>query len=177
MLTDQIQSVLRDIQDPEMPISIIDLGIIDGVEESNGAVTIRLLPTFVGCPALDMLTRDIAEKTGALAGVSGVNVQIIHDPPWTPERISDAGREQLRRFGVTVPQRGGTEKCASEPSIGGLGSAGGAAFVPLGMTTKVACPFCGADRTRLENVFGPTRCRMIYYCDACRNPFEHMKPL
>ena len=154
-----IHRILAGINDPEMPISIVDLGIVDGVEMVNGRVTVRILPTFVGCPALDMLRQEIVDKVSAAAGVAAVDVQFVFDPPWTPARISSAGREHLRRFGVTTPQSG------SHPEP----------LVQIGVATRVACPYCGADDTRRESPFGPTRCRMIYYCTACGNQFEHMK--
>jgi ring-1,2-phenylacetyl-CoA epoxidase subunit PaaD len=147
---DAILDVLRTINDPEMPLSIVDLGIVADVRAEGGPaghVEIDLLPTFVGCPALPVLEDEIRRRVGRLEGVTGVRVNFRYDPPWTVDRISAAGRESLRRHGVTVP---------------------GEAAAPH-------CPFCGASSVHLESSFGPTRCRMIYYCEACRNPFEHMK--
>lgn len=176
-----IMDVLRTIPDPEMPISIVDLGLIESVAidsplpsgEGRGAraegaerghtVRIVALPTFVGCPALDMIRRDIEDRVGALPGVARVEVQWVHDPPWSVDRISAAGRESLRAHGVTVPDSGG--------QLAGAG----AATVALTVAGAVPCPFCGSTKTRRESPFGPTRCRMIYYCDACRNSFEHLK--
>jgi ring-1,2-phenylacetyl-CoA epoxidase subunit PaaD len=155
---EDVQNVLRTINDPEMPINIVDLGIVKEVrlepvssEESNSRmrVAVDLLPTFVGCPALPIIDEEIRRKVGALAGVSTVEVEFHYDPLWTAERISEAGREALRQIGVTVPGD-------SHPTA------------PL-------CPFCGSAEVHLESSFGPTRCRMIYYCPACRNSFEHMK--
>lgn len=160
MLVDQIHDVLRTIDDPEMPISIVDLGIVDDVAVQAGTATIRILPTFVGCPALEMLKAEIIRKASAVAGIGHVDVHFTFDPPWTPDRISPAGRADLQKFGVTVPKRG-------EPSS--------PALVTLGVPERVACPFCGADKSHLESPFGPTRCRMIYYCEQCKNQFEHMK--
>lgn len=160
MLAQQIEAVLTTINDPEMPISIVDLGIVDSVDARDGEVRVRLLPTFVGCPALDMLRDEIVHKTSRLPGVTRVHVEFAFDPPWTPDRISAAGRADLQRFGVTVPKRGAG---ASEQ------------LVQLGGIERVACPYCGAADAKLESPFGPTRCRMIYYCPACKNQFEHMK--
>lgn len=147
--------VLRAIPDPEMPISIVDLGLINDVrvEAANGSakVAIEVLPTFVGCPALEMIAREITEKVGGLEGVDETDVRFVLDPPWTVDRISEEGRAALRTHGVTVPEAGSRPPSAIE------------------------CPFCGSDRTTLESVFGPTRCRSIYYCNACRNSFERMK--
>jgi ring-1,2-phenylacetyl-CoA epoxidase subunit PaaD len=155
-----VMAALRTVDDPEMPINIVDLGIVDSVriqeDEPAGAsrVEVDILPTFVGCPALPRIEADIRERIGALPGTGQVEVHFRFDPPWTVDRISVAGRESLRRFGVTVPER--------------RNALAGEAPLPQ-------CPFCGSSTVHLESPFGPTRCRMIYYCDSCRNPFEHLK--
>jgi ring-1,2-phenylacetyl-CoA epoxidase subunit PaaD len=162
---EEIMAVLRGIPDPEMPISIVDLGLVERLEITPGAsgdrVSIDILPTFVGCPALPMIESDITTQVGALDDIASVTVRFVHDPPWSVDRISAAGRESLRTHGVTVPERG-------------TGGSGGAQTVTL-RTSAVPCPFCGSRATSLDSAFGPTRCRMIYYCDSCRNSFEHMK--
>lgn len=208
---DYIQNLLRTIDDPEMPISIVDLGIVQDVRiETTGraaghyAVTVDLLPTFVGCPALDVL-RELVTTKLRNAGASDVTVNFLFDPPWGVERISDAGRERLRSFGVSVPTRGGS--CAGHsgggsesgcqttvppklvtlglPEIPVAGPASGAAPAPdvdpaalyAGdrESEAVECPLCGSQDTLLQSPFGPTRCKMIYHCNACRNPFERIK--
>ncbi len=152
-----VLEVLRTIDDPEMPIDIVNLGLVEAVRIEPGepaAVHIDLLPTFVGCPALTAIAEEVRKRVGALAGVGAVEVRFRFDPPWTVDRISAAGRERLRQTGITVP---------------GLGDAA----KPEELAPR--CPFCGSADVRLENSFGPTRCRMIYYCAACRHPFEHLK--
>ncbi len=84
--------VLLTIPDPEMPISIVDLGLIEDVQIQNGRVSIDVLPTFVGCPALPMIADDITRKVGQLENVENVEVRFIYDPPWTVDRISETGR-------------------------------------------------------------------------------------
>ena len=171
MVTDHktILETLKTIPDPEMPISIVDLGLIDDVRIDRGdettTITVDLLPTFIGCPALDMIKGDIEAKLGTLDDVGEIVVNEIHDPAWTVDRISDAGRASLKEHGVTVPERGGH-----------LDVPGHAGAVEM-RTSAVACPFCGSNSTTLDSPFGPTRCRMIFYCNACRNSFERMKAL
>ncbi|MCC7290547.1 MAG: phenylacetate-CoA oxygenase subunit PaaJ [Phycisphaerales bacterium] len=161
---EDILSVLRTIDDPEMPISIVDLGLIERVEVERGAhVHIDLLPTFVGCHALPMMERDIRGKVSAIPGVAEVTVRFLFSPPWSVDRISEAGRAALKGFGVTVPRR--------PPEH----IPGSSQLVELGTPRPAACPFCQSSHVRLESAFGPTRCRMIYYCEDCRNPFEHLK--
>jgi ring-1,2-phenylacetyl-CoA epoxidase subunit PaaD len=158
-----VLDVLQTIDDPEMPINIVDLGIVESVRvEADAAggetrVAIEILPTFVGCPALPVIEEEVRKRVGELSGVGRVEVQFRFDPPWSVDRISQAGRERLRRFGLTVPTSGKLA-IASE-------------------TPEPRCPICGSAAVILENQFGPTRCRMIYYCEACKNPFEHLKRL
>ena len=170
--TDTIMDVLRTVQDPEMPISIVDLGLVEDVRVEAGSegatVAIDILPTFVGCPALEMIADQITDALRALDGVDRTDVRFVYDPPWSVDRISPAGRASLRDHGVTVPDRGS--------ALPVPGHSGG--FSPGAVELRISavkCPFCSSDQTKLESMFGPTRCRMIYYCAACRNSFEHMK--
>lgn len=160
---DTVMDVLRTIDDPEMPISIVDLGMVEHVEVAQQVESVRvavtLLPTFVGCPAIPMIEKEVRTKIGALPGVGDVAVTFVFDPPWSVDRISDAGRESLRTIGVTMP---------GLPDAASTSISDNASHPP-------ACPFCGEHETHQQSAFGPTRCRMIYYCEACRNSFEHMK--
>lgn len=184
-----IHDVLRTVLDPEMPVNIVDLGIVAEVRVEGGErVAVDITPTFVGCPALDVLRDDIVKRLRA-AGATDIRVQFVNDPVWSVERITDAGREALRQHGVTVPARGSV--CSDSRGANGGAHTDAAdgrsqtaatcpttALVPLTISTEpVACPFCGDRRTHLESRFGPTRCRTIYYCDACKNQFEHMKAI
>ena len=171
---DDITRTLADVTDPEMPISIVDLGLVNSVritdagdDETGARVTIDILPTFVGCPALDMIRRDIEDTVGRRADVAVVEVTFVYDPPWSVDRITDAGRCELREHGVTVPDRG-----AARP---GETPGGGRPPTVRLRTSAVPCPFCGSSSTYLDSPFGPTRCRAVHYCTACRNSFEHMK--
>lgn len=148
-----------------MPISIVDLGIVERVSLDTNPdrdhavnVSISIIPTFIGCPALDMIHDEVTKAVGALDGVGSVSVEFINDPPWSVDRISEAGRESLRVHGVTAPPQGVTGIRATTLR-----------------TSAIPCPFCGSTHTHLDSPFGPTRCRSIYYCESCRNTFEHMK--
>lgn len=166
-----ILEVLRTIPDPEMPVSIVDLGLVEGVDVSrNGSadgarVQIDLLPTFIGCPALEMIAGDVRARVGSIPGVGEVAVNWIFDPPWSVERITPEGRASLREHGVTVPEQGNKLNVPSHVAP---------ASVRV-RTSAVPCPFCGSSSTYLDSPFGPTRCRMIFYCEGCRNSFEHLK--
>jgi ring-1,2-phenylacetyl-CoA epoxidase subunit PaaD len=130
-------------------------------------VTIELLPTFIGCPALDMIAGDVRAKVGALPGVRDVSVTWVFDPPWSVDRITSQGRESLKAHGVTVPEPGCGKRLA-------IPARDAPQSVKL-RTSAVPCPFCGSTSTYLDSPFGPTRCRTIYYCEKCRNSFEHLK--
>ena len=99
-----------------------------------------------------------------------VEVHFLYDPPWTVDRITEAGRASLKTHGVTVPPRGSGETKLDVPGH----TSGGGGAIEL-RTSALACPFCDSRQTRLESEFGPTRCRMIFYCESCKNTFEHMK--
>lgn len=160
---DEVMAVLRKIPDPELPISIVDLGLVEDIriDQDGDPFTIRitLLPTFIGCPALDMIAKDVEQQVRDLPHVSACQVTWVFEPPWSVDRISDAGKAVLEANGVSVP-----------------GCRNGQEAIPL-MTSAIPCPYCGSSKTRLDSPYGPTRCRSIYFCDACRNQFEHMKPL
>jgi ring-1,2-phenylacetyl-CoA epoxidase subunit PaaD len=181
---DDILAVLREIPDPEMPISIVDLGLVEDVrvrsngepnttfshsQESENVVEIDLLPTFIGCPALEMIAGDVRAKVSHVPGVKDVAVKWLFDPPWSVDRITPAGRKALQAHGVTVPERG-----SQLPVAGHIIGRDGFNLVKL-QTSIVPCPFCGSRATHLESAFGPTRCRTIHYCQSCRNSFEHLK--
>jgi ring-1,2-phenylacetyl-CoA epoxidase subunit PaaD len=167
---DRILDVLATIPDPEMPISIIDLGLVESVHiDASNAVQIDMLPTFIGCPALDMIAGDVRAKVSALSNVESVKVNWLFDPLWSVDRITEAGRASLREHGVTVPAPG---------SGNHLHVAGHDAPQTVTLrTSAVPCPFCGSNSTYLDSPFGPTRCRTIYYCESCKNSFEHLKKL
>lgn len=160
----RIWNELAAIPDPEIPaISLVDLGVIGSVAVDDERVRIELLPTFVGCPAIEVMRSDVTERIGALHVADRVEVEISFDPPWTSERISPEGRERLRRSGFAPPNLG--------PSI----PAQAAGLDELAVLPIAECPYCGSRNTVLENPFGPTLCRAIYHCADCRQPFEQMK--
>ena len=157
-----IWALLKTIDDPEMPISIVDLGIVEDVrvipEGGQSRIEIDLLPTFIGCPALPVLEKEITQKVQELKGVAQAKVRFLFDPPWDVDRISDAGRLALRTLGIAVPKRTTGGEAAQEHQ-------------------PVRCPYCDAVETQMTSPFGPTRCRAIYYCNHCKNSFERMKRL
>ncbi len=157
-----VWALLRTVPDPEIPtVSVVDLGIVRSVAVTPERIRVELLPTFVGCPAIEAMREAVAEKLVTLA--PEVEVVVSYAEPWTSERITLAGREKLRRSGFAPPAGG-----APTDELGSRG--------PLLIVAPVArCPYCDSPRTLLENGFGPTQCRSIYFCTACRQPFEQFK--
>ncbi|MDP8955752.1 MAG: phenylacetate-CoA oxygenase subunit PaaJ [Actinomycetota bacterium] len=167
-LEDRIGAALAAVHDPEIPpCSIVDLGIVERVEISESSIEVDLLPTFAGCPALDVIEADVREAVQPAAEGREVRVRFVYAPPWTSDRITERGKQALEAYGITPPGAG------SKP-------ARGQAFVPLtafqNRPPALTCPFCGSRQTVLESSFGPTLCRTIHFCHTCRNPFEGFKP-
>ncbi len=159
-----IWAALADVRDPEIPpVSIVDMGMVHRVTAEGSQVRVEIMPTFVGCPALDIIRRDVVNRLRAVPGVGEVEVAFVFDPPWSSDRITAEGRERLRSFGIAPPPPSGRDPAGA-----------GRLLMP---EEAPACPYCGSTDTHLENLFGPTACRSIYYCDGCRQPFEQMKRL
>ncbi|MDX6455134.1 MAG: ring,2-phenylacetyl-CoA epoxidase subunit PaaD [Gaiellaceae bacterium] len=157
---EQVWDALEAIPDPEIPvISLVELGVIRSVDVCEGHVHVEFTPTFLGCPALEVMKRALEEKVCELGGEPEVHV--IQDDSWSTDRITPAGREKLRAAGFAPP----APRDASAPTL-------------VQLQAKVhRCPYCGSTETRLENIFGPTPCRSLRYCDSCRQPFEQFKTI
>jgi metal-sulfur cluster biosynthetic enzyme len=101
-LQERIWSALAEIDDPEMPINLVDLGVVYGVSLEDRLVRVRLTFTAMGCPASDMIIGDIRERLLAEPGVDEVAIDVVWDPPWSSSRMSADGRETLRVWGLSV---------------------------------------------------------------------------
>jgi metal-sulfur cluster biosynthetic enzyme len=99
---DHVLAALRDVVDPEWPVSIVDMGLVYDVAVSGRTVSITLTLTSTGCPCMDMIRDDIRERLLRLPGVDGVTVTLTWDPPWTRDRLSEAARRQFQHWGVAV---------------------------------------------------------------------------
>ena len=155
-----VWAALSEIPDPEIPIlSLVDLGVVRTVDVEDGRVHVDFTPTFLGCPALEVMQRAMVasiEELGAEA-----DVEVVLDDSWSTDRISAEGREKLRAAGFAPP----APREAEPPTLLQLQRA------PL------RCPYCGSTETTLENLFGPTPCRSLRYCASCRQPFEQFKTI
>jgi ring-1,2-phenylacetyl-CoA epoxidase subunit PaaD len=150
---------LEEVKDPEIPVlSLVDLGVITGVTiEDHDRVKIIMTPTFVGCPALDMMKSEVTEVL-TRRGIQHVDIEISYRKPWSSDLISEKGKVALKKFGLAPP-----------PSTH--------LFTDLDVLEHIACPRCNGTDTELKNAFGPTLCRSIHYCNTCHEAFEQFKPL
>jgi ring-1,2-phenylacetyl-CoA epoxidase subunit PaaD len=146
-LAAEVNAALAQVADPEIPtVSIVELGIVDDVRVGADEIDVTLLPTFVGCHALDLIQANVEE---ALANFDRpARVRFEFRVPWTSERITSEGRRRLRASGFAPPVSGSEE---------------------------TACPYCGSVDVAMDNLFGPTRCRSLLFCRSCRQPFEQFK--
>ncbi|MBY0121803.1 1,2-phenylacetyl-CoA epoxidase subunit PaaD [Bacillus sp. S/N-304-OC-R1] len=152
----QVFEALMNVKDPEIDtVSIIDLGMVEEVKMNENSVKIVLLPTFLGCPALEIIKKNTVNAVKELNLVDEVEVEFIFHPPWTSDRITEEGHKGLRAFGIAPPPKHFEEDG----------------------TWHVDCPYCESTYVTMENIFGPTACRSILYCKSCKNVFEAMKPV
>jgi ring-1,2-phenylacetyl-CoA epoxidase subunit PaaD len=151
---DAVWAKFEEIPDPEIPvISLVDLGVIRSVDVREGHVHVELTPTFLGCPALEVMKCALEEKVRELGAEP--DVEVVNDDSWGTDKITAAGREKLRAAGFAPPA----------PRLVQLQS------------VVHKCPYCGSTDTTLENIFGPTPCRSLRYCNGCSQPFEQFKTI
>ena len=154
-----VWDALAEIEDPEIPvISLVDLGVVRDVQVDGDRVHVEFTPTFLGCPALEVMRDRMAAKIAELGAEP--DVEVIADDSWSTDRITPAGREKLREAGFAPP----APRAAEAPTL-------------LQLQRGFRCPYCGSTNTRLDNLFGPTPCRSIRYCESCRQPFEQFKTI
>ncbi len=154
-----VWDMLADVPDPEIPnLSLLDLGVIRGVEVSDdGAATVRISPTYTGCPATDMMKLLIHERL-IDGGCSTVGVETVLSPAWSTDEITPEGRAKLREAGIAPPVGRATDKRHL-----------------LGEEPQVNCPHCGAGDTQLSSLVGSTACKALYRCNVCLEPFDYFK--
>ncbi|MCF6274357.1 MAG: phenylacetate-CoA oxygenase subunit PaaJ [Robiginitomaculum sp.] len=137
--------LMAEIMDPEIPvINIVELGIVRGIEDSTPP-NIIITPTYVGCPATDMISEMIREKLDT-AGHEDIRIKNQLSPAWTTEWITASAREKLRIYGIDPP--------GDHPPT---------------------CPRCGSANTKLVSEFGSTPCKAFHTCKDCLEPFDRFK--
>jgi ring-1,2-phenylacetyl-CoA epoxidase subunit PaaD len=156
----QVWDALDEVPDPEIPVvSLVDLGVVRDVAIEGGRVRIEFTPTFLGCPAVEVMRAAMEERVAELGAEA--EVRVVADDSWSTDRITPVGREKLREAGFAPP----APREASRPTLVQL------------QAGVFRCPYCSSTETRLENIFGPTPCRSLRYCESCRQPFEQFKTI
>ena len=154
----QVYEWLKDVKDPEVPVlSILDLGIVREVQvDAAGKITIKITPTYSGCPAMDVIAMNIRL---ALSGRNhtGLNIEMQLSPAWTTDWMSEDAKSRLEAYGIAAPRRlAGTQDLFEEEG-------------------SVPCPKCHSLDTRLVSQHGATACKALYQCNSCQEPFEYFK--
>lgn len=151
----EILQALEGVKDPEIPvISVVDLGIITNILVEGNSARITMAPTFVGCPAIDYMRRQIQQKIEEL-GFEKVEVFVDREYKWSTNDISEKGKRLLKEFRLASPP-----KISGDVSLNDL---------------QAACPHCGSKNTSLNSPFGSTLCRAMYQCNDCKFTFEQFK--
>jgi metal-sulfur cluster biosynthetic enzyme len=101
-MTQRLWTALSEVQDPEMPVNLVDLGVIYAIAERDGVVEVDLTFTAMGCPASEFILEDVRERLLREPGVTEVRIKVVWDPPWTVARITEAGRDALESWGLAV---------------------------------------------------------------------------
>jgi ring-1,2-phenylacetyl-CoA epoxidase subunit PaaD len=155
--------VLESVLDPEVPaLSLVDLGIVRAVHAGDDGLQVVLTPTYNGCPATEVIEQSVVDALDD-AGLGPTRVSMQRAPAWTTDWISDDGRRKLREYGIAPP--GPVDAGAGQP------------IRIVRRAAAVACPRCSSTNTERLSAFGATACKALYRCIACREPFEHFKPI
>ncbi len=157
--TSVVWAAAAGVLDPEVPVlTIADLGVLREAEVlDDGTAVVTVTPTYSGCPAMDVIRRDVDQAVRA-AGFARVEVRTVLSPAWTTDWMTDEGRRALAEYGVAPPS-----------PVRGDG--------PVAVALSVRCPQCGSPRTRETSRFGSTACKSLWVCEDCREPFDHFKAL
>jgi ring-1,2-phenylacetyl-CoA epoxidase subunit PaaD len=150
----QVWDILYAITDPEIPVlSIIDLGIVKKIElQSNNEVKISITPTYTACPAMDAIAINIKLQLLQF-GFSKVTVELVLNPSWSTNDITEIGKQKLKEYGIAPPK----------------GNANGL------IQGVVECPQCNSTNTIVISEFGSTACKALYKCNNCLEPFDYFK--
>jgi ring-1,2-phenylacetyl-CoA epoxidase subunit PaaD len=167
---DDVRRQVEAVLDPELPVVTLgQLGIVRSVSwsaEASDTVVVEITPTYSGCPAMEVIGRDVASAVATFD--LAVEVSLVLAPAWTTDWISVEGRNALRQAGIAPP--GPARPRSAGPVLVELGRGPERAARP-------SCPQCGADEVEELARFGSTSCKSLWRCLACREPFDHLKPL
>ena len=159
-LISQAWEALNKVEDPEIPvISVVELGIVRDVIESNGELEVNITPTYSGCPATQVIEEMVIEALHN-AKLEPFKVNTVLSPPWSTDLISDEGKRKLKKYGIAPPEDELVDKKAL-----------------MGEERQVTCPNCGSNNTLMVSQFGSTPCKSHFKCKECLEPFDYFKCL
>ena len=154
---EEILAWLHEIPDPEIPvISIVELGVIRGLNLNDGTLEVTITPTYSGCPAMKQMEEDVIKKLNE-KGFSKVNIHTVYDPAWTTDWINAEARLKLQNYGIAPPE-GSKDKTAL-----------------MGEPKSVTCPRCKSKHSEMVSQFGSTACKALYKCKDCLEVFDYFK--
>lgn len=158
MVEQAIWKRLEAVVDPELPfLNVVEMGMVREVAQAgDGSWTVRITPTYSGCPATDVIMQDIQQVLAATH--PDARVEVVHHPAWTTDWIGEVARAKMAANGIAPP----------------IGSHADKSFL-LGKSESVPCPRCQSTDTRLVSAFGSTACKAHYTCKTCLEPFDHFK--
>jgi len=156
---EQIWEWLEDVFDPEVPVlTVIDLGVVRGVEVNGTEVKITITPTYSGCPAMRVIEEDIRRKLLS-EGLTNLNIETKLSPAWTTDWLTENGRQKLKEYGIAPPEDEVDKSLLfAKPLV-------------------VPCPNCNSRETKMVSEFGSTACKAHYNCLSCKEPFDYFKCL
>lgn len=165
LFSEEILFILGAVPDPEIPVlSIVDLGIVRGVEVSRGTaaeepkrVKITITPTYTGCPAMEIIEDDIRKVLNE-KGFADIEIHTVLTPAWTTDWISESAKKKLFDYGIAPPLKASEDK-----------------NVLLGKAREIICPQCKSGNTEMKSQFGSTACKALYVCLDCKEPFDYFK--
>ncbi|MET0638263.1 MAG: 1,2-phenylacetyl-CoA epoxidase subunit PaaD [Chitinophagaceae bacterium] len=155
---DEVRAILSTVMDPEIPVlSVMDLGIVRSISIQDGRIAVSITPTYSGCPAMDMIAASIRMELMSHGFFDPV-VTLQLDPAWTTDWMTEAGKSQLKTYGIAPPMARQHASCND-----------------LFREESVQCPHCESWHTHLLSEFGSTACKSLYKCDDCLEPFDYFK--
>lgn len=155
--TNYIWDLLNEVFDPEVPVlTVVDLGIVRSVEEIDDVIHVTITPTYIGCPAMQTIEKDIRLKFKE-KGINNFIINTVISPAWTTDWMSEEGKRKLKAYGIAPPQ--------NEPDKSVL----------FADPITVPCPRCDATKTKMISQFGSTACKAHYQCIQCKEPFDYFK--
>lgn len=158
---EELLDILDQVKDPEVPVlSVVELGIVRDAVATEHGVSVTITPTYSGCPAMHEIETEIRRALHDQA-LGPIEIRTTYSPAWTTDWISAGARDKLESYGIAPP-----------------GPVESTELIPLRRrVTSIRCPYCKSMETEQKSTFGSTACKSIWFCNACRQPFEEFKAI